>query len=65
MNRLFPLDNNDAERSIRTFCVGKKNRKIIDFEQGAEASIMLYSIAETAKENRLKSYEYCRKAAKN
>lgn len=55
---MIPLDNNDAERSIRTFCIGKKNWQIIDSKRGAEASAMLYSIAETAKANGLKPYEY-------
>jgi len=55
---MIPLDNNDAERSIRAFCVGKKNWQIIDSKSGAEASAMLYSIAETAKANGLKPYEY-------
>lgn len=55
---MIPLDNNDADRSIRTFCIGKKNWQIIDSKQGAEASAMLYSIAETAKANGLKPYEY-------
>lgn len=53
-----PMDNNAAERAIRNFCVGKKNWKLIDTVKGAEASAMLYSIVETAKENNLKPYEY-------
>lgn len=55
-----PLDNNDAERSIRKFCVGKHNWQIIDSVNGAEASAFYYSIAETAKANNLKPYEYMR-----
>ena len=54
----IPPDNNDAERSIRSFCVGKHNWQIIDSKNGAEASAMLYSLAETAKANNLKPYEY-------
>ena len=54
----LPLDNNDAERSIKKFCVGKKNWQIIDSKNGAEASAMLYSLAETIKANGLKPYEY-------
>lgn len=57
---MIPLDNNDAERSIRAFCIGKKNWQIIDSKQGAEASAMYYSIAETVKANNLKPYEYFR-----
>lgn len=54
----IPPDNNDAERSIRSFCVGKHNWHIIDSKKGAKASAMLYSLAETAKANNLKPYEY-------
>lgn len=55
---VLPLDNNDAERSIKKFCVGKHNWHIIDTPNGAKASAMLYSIAETAKANGLKPYDY-------
>ena len=54
----LPLDNNDAERSIKAFCVGKHSWHIIDSVKGAKASAFLYSIAESAKANSLKPYEY-------
>ena len=54
----IPIDNNAAERSIRSFCLGKKNWYVIDTIHGAEASAIAYSIAETAKENNLRPYEY-------
>lgn len=53
-----PIDNNAAEQSIRGFCIGKKNWVMIDTIAGAEASAVLYSIAETAKANSLKPYAY-------
>ena len=53
-----PLDNNPAERAIRPFCVGKKNWILIDTIHGARASAILYSLAETAKANGLKPYNY-------
>ena len=53
-----PLDNNDAERAIRGFCIGKKNWVLIDTINGAKASAILYSIAETAKANHLRTYHY-------
>jgi transposase len=56
----LPLDNNDAERSIKSFCVGKHSWHIIDSVRGANASALLYSIAESAKANNLKPYEYFR-----
>lgn len=54
----IPMDNNDAERSIKKFVVGRKNWVIIDSVHGAKASGVLYSIAETAKANGLKPYNY-------
>ena len=55
---MIPLDNSDAERSIRSFCVGKHNWHISATSSGAQASGILYSIAETTKANGLKPYEY-------
>ena len=55
---LVPIDNNAAERSIRTFCLGKKNWYVIDTISGAQASAIHYSIAESARANDLKPYEY-------
>ena len=53
-----PADNNAAERAIRGFCIGKKNWVMIDTVHGAKASAMIYSIAETAKANHLRTYHY-------
>lgn len=53
-----PMDNNASERAIRGFCIGKKNWEVIDTINGAKASAVIYSIAETAKANHLKPYEY-------
>lgn len=53
-----PIDNNASERAIRGFCIGKKNWQMIDTISGAKASAIIYSIAETAKANNLKPYEY-------
>lgn len=52
------IDNNASERAIRGFCIGKKNWQIIDTINGAKTSAIIYSIAETAKANNLKPYEY-------
>lgn len=53
-----PMDNNASERAIRGFTVGRKNWVLIDTVNGAKTSAMIYSIAETAKANALKPYEY-------
>ena len=57
-NPIVPMSNNDAERSIKKFCVGKHSWHIIDSKKGAKASAMYYSIAETAKANGLNPFEY-------
>ena len=53
-----PIDNNASERAIRGFCIGKKNWQMIDTINGAHSSAIIYSIAETAKANNLKPYDY-------
>ncbi len=54
----IPIDNSACERAIRPFCVGRKNWNVIDTVEGAQASAIVYSIAETAKVNNLKPYQY-------
>lgn len=56
---IVPMTNNDAEQSIRKFCVGKHSWHIISTKKGAQSSAVLYSIAETARANGLKPFEYC------
>lgn len=53
-----PIDNSASERSIRTFCIGKKNWMFFDSIRGAKASASVYSISETAKLNNLRPYNY-------
>ena len=57
-NRDIPIDNSACERAIRPFCVGRKNWNVIDTVEGAQASAIVYSIAETAKANNSKPYQY-------
>ena len=57
-NGEVPMDNNASERAIRGFCIGRKSWQLIDTIRGAENSAIIYSIAETAKANDLKPYEY-------
>lgn len=57
---MIGMDNNTAERAIRPFTVGRKNWVMIDTIKGAEASAVLYSLAETAKANELRTYDYFR-----
>ena len=54
----IPMDNNIAERAIRPFTIGRKNFVIIESENGAKASAILYSLVETAKANQINTYKY-------
>ncbi len=52
------IDNNRSERSIKPFVIGRKNWLFCNTPKGARASATVYSIIETAKENRLNPYTY-------
>lgn len=52
------LSNNRAERSIKPFVIGRKNWLFSNTPKGAEASAIIYSIMETAKECGLNPFEY-------
>ena len=54
----IPMDNNYAEQAIRPFTIGRKNFVIIESDNGAKASAILYSLVETAKANQLNTYKY-------
>ena len=54
----IPMDNNYAEQAIRPFTIGRKNFVLIESENGAKASAVLYSLVETAKANNLNTYKY-------
>ena len=47
------IDNNAAEREIKPFVLGRKNFLFANTSKGATASSYLYSIVETAKDNKL------------
>jgi hypothetical protein len=51
------ISNNRAERSIKPFVIGRKNWLFANTPRGATASVMFYSIIETAKENKVNPYE--------
>ena len=52
------LSNNRAERSIKPFVMGRKNWLFANTPGGAQASSVIYSLIETAKENGLDPYRY-------
>ena len=52
------IDKNRAERSIKPFVIGRKNWLFCNTPKGARASAVIYSLVETAKENKLAPYSY-------
>lgn len=52
------IDNNLAERTIKPFVIGRKNWLFSNTARGAEASSIIYSVIETAKENGLNPFQY-------
>jgi len=52
------IDNNRSERSIKPFVIARKNFLFCITPKGAQASAVIFSIIETAKENGLKPFEY-------
>jgi transposase len=52
------IDNNRAERSVKPFVMGRKAWLFSNTQRGARGSAMLYSLVITAKENKLKIYDY-------
>ena len=68
MDGRLEIDNNRAERSIKPFVIGRKNFLFANTPRGAQSSAVMYSLIETAKENRLDPYRYLvyvLKSAKN
>ena len=52
------VSNNRAERSIKPFVMGRKNWLFANIPVGAQASAVVYSLMETAKETGLDPYKY-------
>src|SRR5699024_8467192 len=52
------IDNNRGERSIKPFVIGRKNWLFSNTAKGANASAIIYSVVETAKENGLNPFNY-------
>jgi len=59
-NGQIRIDNNDSERAIKPFVIGRKNWLFNNTEKGAKASSIIFSIIETCKANEIKSYNYLR-----
>jgi transposase len=53
-------DNNEIERAIRPFVIGRKNWLFSNTPRGANASAAMYSLIESAKANKIEPYHYLR-----
>ena len=60
-NENIEIDNNAAERALRSVAVGRKNWLFSSSVLGATASADLYSLIVTAKQNGLNTYDYLKK----
>lgn len=52
------IDNNDTERAIKPFVIGRKNWLFSNKECGAKASSIIYSLVETCKANKVNVFDY-------
>ena len=52
------IDNNRAERSIKPFVIARKNFMFCNTPNGANASAIIFSVVESAKENGLRPFDY-------
>jgi transposase len=52
------IDNYPVKNAIRPFAIGRKNWMFSNSQDGAKASVMHYSIIETAKANGVAPYAY-------
>lgn len=59
-NKLFAIEKELAENSIRPFTIGRKNWEFANSVKGTHASATVYSIIETAKANKLNVFKYLR-----
>lgn len=57
-NGRYAISYNVAENAIRPFAIGCKNWLFCDTAKGADASVIIYSIVETAKANDINVCDY-------
>lgn len=55
---MIPIDNNLAERTVKPFVVGRKNRMFATSVKGAQSSAMAYSVINTVAANGYDVKEY-------
>ena len=59
-NGLIEIDNNAAERALRTVAVGRKNYLFLGSDAGGERAATMYSLLGTVKLNGINPEKYLR-----
>ncbi len=59
-NGCIEIDNNAAERALRTVALGRKNYLFAGSDRGGESAALVYSLIGTAKLNGIDPYAYLR-----
>ncbi len=54
------IDNNGAERPLRTVAIGRKNYMFFGSEEGGEHAAIMYSLIISCKQNGIEPYKYLR-----
>lgn len=57
-NGYIEIDNNRAERAIKTVVIGRKNFLFVGSENGGKTAAILFSLVETCKQNDIDSLAY-------
>ncbi|KJW03236.1 transposase IS66 family protein [Rickettsia endosymbiont of Ixodes pacificus] len=55
------IDNNAAERAMRSIAIGRKNWLFAGSDSGGHTASIIYSIIETAKLNNINPWKYLQK----
>ena len=54
------IDDLTSERALRNLMIGRKNWVTVNAVRGVQASVVIYSVTETARANGLNVYYYMR-----
>lgn len=60
-NGQIEIDNNAADRAMRSIAIGRKNWLFAGSDQGGHVAANIYSLIETAKLNNINPWQYLAK----
>lgn len=60
-NGKIEIDNNTAERAMRSIAVGRKNWMFAGSDKGGDSAAVIYTLIETAKLNDVNPWKYLKK----